>query len=243
MSNVLLKSVPPKNINAQLVELLGHRIIQGHYKVGQQLPVEAALCEEFGVSRPIMREATKILSAKGLLASRPRVGTIVRPRNNWNMLDSDVLAWVTESLAPVEFLDMLFEARLSIEPSAAALAAQKATSEDLAAIKSALDDMAQSTCMEATIEPDIRFHQAIMDATHNDVIRYVGHTLHNALTISISLTNWHPDIHAKSLPRHHAVYAAIAKKLPGEAAAAASELLVESRLDFDAKKEPENPHS
>ena len=86
------------------------------------------------------------------------------------------------------------------------------------------------------MEPDIRFHQAVLDATHNDVIRYIGHTLHNALAISIRLTNWHEDIHASSLLRHQAVYLAIAKKDGQAAAKAAQELLRESRKDFDAKK-------
>lgn len=229
----------PKNLNAQTVDRLGQRIVRGHYKEGQQLPIEPELCIEFGVSRPIVREATKILIAKGLLNSKPKVGTVVQNRNRWNLLDPDVLNWVTQSLPASEFLNMLFEARMAIEPSAAALAAEKATPDDIARIASAYADMASAPSIAESIEPDIRFHQAILDATHNDVIRYIGHTLHNALAISISLTSWHEEIHALSLPRHEAVYLAIAEKNPQKADRAVRKLLADSRRDFDKKTSPQ----
>lgn len=230
-----IRQFQPKNLNAQTVERLGQRIVQGHYKEGQQLPIEPELCAEFGVSRPIVREATKILIAKGLLNSKPKVGTVVQSKDRWNLLDPDVLNWVTQSLPAHTFLDMLFEARMAIEPSAAALAAEKATAEDINRIAMAYKDMAAAPTITDSIEPDVRFHQAILDATHNDVIRYIGHTLHNALAISISLTSWHEEIHALSLPRHEAVYKAIAAKNPAKADKAVRTLLMDSRKDFDKK--------
>jgi len=233
---MLLKISQPKNLNAQLVDVIGQRIVQGHYKEGEQLPVEADLCAEFGVSRPIMREATKILSAKGLLTSRPRVGTVVKDRLHWNLLDSEVLTWVTKSLPAAQYLDMMFEARMAIEPCAAELAARNASESDIEVIRGAYEDMAAAPTISASLEPDIRFHQAIMDATHNDVIRYIGRTLHNALAISIRLTSWHSDIHAASLPRHEAIYVAIAERDADAAVLATKLLLRESRKDFDAKE-------
>lgn len=231
-----IRQFQPKNLNAQTVERLGQRIVQGHYKAGQQLPIEPDLCIEFGVSRPIVREATKILIAKGLLNSKPKVGTVVQSKDRWNLLDPDVLNWVTQSLPANEFLDMLFEARMAIEPAAASLAAEKATESDIERIATAYEDMASATTIEESIEPDVRFHQAILDATHNDVIRYIGHTLHNALAISISLTSWHKEIHALSLPRHEAVYRAIAARNAAKAEKAVRTLLSDSRKDFDKKQ-------
>lgn len=229
------RQIQPKNLNAQTVEVLGQRIVEGHYKVGQQLPIEPELCAEFGVSRPIVREATKILIAKGLLRSKSKVGTIVQSKDSWNLLDADVLNWVTQTLPANEFLDMLFEARMAIEPCAAALAAQKATDDDIHKIAGAYNDMKAAPTIADSIDPDVRFHQAILDATHNDVIRYIGHTLHNALAISISLTSWHNDIHETSLARHEAVYKAIAAKKPAMAEKAVQKLLLDSRKDFDKK--------
>lgn len=237
---MLYKNFQPKNLNAQTVEMLGQRIVQGFYKQGQQLPVEPDLCVEFGVSRPIVREATKTLIAKGLLTSKPKIGTVVQHKGNWNLMDRDVLTWVTKSLPPEAFLDMLFEARLAIEPTAAEIAAVKATHEDVDNIRRAYEDMARAPSVADSIEPDVRFHQAIMDATHNDVIRYIGHTLHNALAISISLTSWHEEIHELSLPRHEAIYLAIAARNPTHAGAAARTLLQDSRRDFGRRMD-KNP--
>jgi DNA-binding FadR family transcriptional regulator len=183
-----------------------------------------------------MREATKILSAKGLLASRPRIGTLVRERMHWNLLDTQVLAWITVSMQPEAYLDMMFEARLAIEPRSSAIAAEKATKEDIRRIKQAYTDMAAATNLSESLEPDIRFHQAIMDATHNDIIRYMGHTLHSTLAVSIQLTSWHPDIHYAALPRHEAIYLAIAARDPQAALEATRTLLLESRQDFDGRK-------
>ncbi len=232
---MLTKTFQPKNLNAQMVSLLGQRIVQGHYQEGEQLPVEADLCTEFSISRPILREATKILISKGLLSSRPRVGTIVKPRSQWNLLDSDVLSWVTESLPAEQFLDILFEARMAIEPSAAELAARKASDEDIEKIRLAYEGMASAKTVEESLEPDIRFHQAIMSATQNEVISYIGQTLHNALALSFSLTSWHEDLLKQTLPRHKAVFDAIVAHDPQAAGEAARALLLDSRKDFDAE--------
>lgn len=225
-----------KNLNAQLVDAMGQRIVAGHYEEGEQLPVEAQLCEEFGISRSILREATKILSAKGMLISRPRIGTLVRERIHWNILDSEVLAWITQSMQPEAYLDMMFEARMAFEPRSSAIAAEKATREDIKRIKQAYDEMATATTLAESLAPDIKFHRAIMDATHNDIIRYMGHTLHSTLAVSIQLTSWHPDIIRASLPRHEAIYLAIARRDPQAALEATRSLLQQSRADFDAAK-------
>lgn len=232
---MLNKSTHPKNLNAQVVELIGQRIVSGFYKSGEQLPIEADLCGEIGVSRPNLREAVKILASKGLLTARTRVGTTVNDRDSWNLLDKDVLAWVTETLPEEAFLDIMFEARMALEPAATELAAKKATDEDIAKIAQAYEDMAAAPTPEASIEPDVRFHQAILDATKNDIIRFIGQTLHNALAISFSLTSWHQEILLTTLKRHHAVYKAIALRSPEKAREAAQQLLIESRKDFDAK--------
>jgi len=118
------RSRQPKNINAQIVDVIGRRIIAGEYDVGEKLPIEAQLCDEFGVSRPVLREAIKILMAKGLVVSKARVGTLVTSKNGWNILDPYVLNWVIELMPESRFLDMLFEVRLGIEPIASELAAE-----------------------------------------------------------------------------------------------------------------------
>ncbi|HEX5057392.1 MAG TPA: FadR/GntR family transcriptional regulator [Gammaproteobacteria bacterium] len=223
-----------KNLNGQIAERLGSEIVSGAIPEGSRLPVEAELCERFGVSRPVIREVTKTLASKGLITARPRVGTAVRPRRYWNLLDPEVLGWLIRALPESRFLDMLFEVRMAIEPSAAALAAVNATEQDIAEIAAAYREMALARTPEELLKPDVRFHQCIMVATHNELMSYIGNTLHAALSASIRLTSRHPNTHELSLPRHEAVYKAIAKRDTGAARVAVENLLRESRKDFDA---------
>lgn len=224
----------PKNINAQLVDTIGRRIIAGDYGEGERLPIEANLCEEFGVSRPVLREAIKILMAKGLVVSRARVGTVVTPRSNWNMLDSYVLNWIIEVIPEDRFLDMLFEVRLGIEPMASQLAAANGSDTAIRKIGDAYESMKNAKTTAELAEPDLRFHQAIFDATANPMLSFIGSTLHAALAFSIELTSQHPDTYALSLPRHKAVYKAIAQRKPEAARSATISLLKNSREDFEA---------
>lgn len=226
-----------KNLNGQIVEQLGREIVSGDIAESGRLPVEAELCERFGVSRPVIREVTKALASKGLVVSKPRVGTIVRSRRHWNLLDPEVLDWLIQALPESRFLDMLFEVRLAIEPNAAALAAVNATEADIVEIAGAYRQMAAASTREELLEPDIRFHQSIMDATHNELMSYIGNTLHAALSASIRLTSRHPNTHELSLPRHEAVYKAIAKGDARAAGTAMESLLRESRKDFEALTE------
>lgn len=223
-----------KNLNGQIAEQLGREIVAGTVAEGAKMPIEADLCERFNVSRPVIREVTKTLASKGLVTSRPRVGTVVRPRPHWNLLDPEVLDWLIRALPEGRFLDMLFEVRLAIEPAAAALAATNASEADIEAIGEAYRAMAAAQTREALLDPDIRFHQGVMDATHNELMSYIGNTLHGALAASIRLTSRHPDTYELSLPRHEAVYEAIAERDAVEARAAAETLLRESRKDFEA---------
>jgi len=80
-------------VGARLLDELGRRILSGQYPPGAPLPTELQLCAEFGVSRTAMREATKMLAAKGLVVARKRAGTLVQDADNWNRLDPDVLAF------------------------------------------------------------------------------------------------------------------------------------------------------
>lgn len=184
-------------------------IVSGKVQPGQRLPAETDLCERYGVSRPVLREATRVLVAKGLVVSKPRVGSVVRPREDWHMLDPDVLYWTLSSVPEGEFFRSLLTVRRVIEPAAAALAATAATSEDLARIASAYERMAHAPTASALLEPDLDFHRAIMAATHNDLLAHIGNMLSLALSESIKLTSRHPDTHALSLPRHKAILTAI----------------------------------
>lgn len=225
-------SLKPRNLTEQLVETLGRRIVSGDYPVGGRLPSEQYFGAEFDVSRPILREVTKVLMAKGLVESRSRVGTIVRTRESWSMLDPDVLRWTIETLPERAFIDFLFDTRMVYEPGAAALAAKNADEEDLERIRAAYEAMEDAGAATELLDPDLEFHLAIVDATKNPFLAHIGRTLHNALRFSIELTSRHPETHDLSLPRHKAVCDAILKRDSARAARAMQVLLEESRVDF-----------
>ena len=201
-----------KSMHGRIVQELGMQIVSGAIAPGQRLPTEPTLCETYGVSRPVLREATRVLVAKGLVVSKPRVGSVVRPREEWHMLEPDVLVWTISHLPEGEFFRSLMTVRQVIEPAAAALAAIAATDEDIARIGAAYERMEAAKTAADLLEPDLEFHRAIMSATHNDMLAYIGNMLSLALTESIKLTSRHPNTHALSLPRHKAIFVAIANR-------------------------------
>jgi DNA-binding FadR family transcriptional regulator len=222
-----------KSLHGRIVQELGMDIVSGRVQPGQRLPAEAELCERYGVSRPVLREATRVLVAKGLVISKPRVGSVVKPRAQWHMLDPDVLFWTLSTIPEGEFFHSLMTVRRIIEPAAAALAATAATPEDLDQIAAAYDRMEHASTAAALLEPDLEFHRAIMAATHNDMLAYIGNMLSLALSESIKLTSRHPDTHALSLPRHKAILTAIQSRDPLGARHASLVQLENARADAE----------
>ncbi|TIU28724.1 MAG: FadR family transcriptional regulator, partial [Mesorhizobium sp.] len=89
--------IPGASVHTSLASEIGLRIVRGDYPPGTILPNEAKWSETFDVSRSAVREAIKMLMAKSLLASRPKIGSWVEPKERWNLLDRDVLAWYATS--------------------------------------------------------------------------------------------------------------------------------------------------
>src|SRR5579885_923233 len=124
-----------------LAQDIGARILKGEFAPGSLLPKEAEWSRSFGVSRTAVREAIKMLMAKGLIVSRPKIGSRVQPRNSWNLLDRDVLAWYCAAAERQHFLASMHQVREILEPEAAALAATNHTAEQLRSIEAALVGM------------------------------------------------------------------------------------------------------
>lgn len=201
-----------KSLHPRIVLELGMQIVGGAFAPGERLPAEPSLCDAYGASRPVLREAMRVLAAKGLVSSKPRVGSVVRAREDWHMLDPDVLYWTANSLPEGEFFRSLLPVRQIIEPAAAALAAISATDDDLARLATAYERMEEAQSAAELLEPDLEFHRAIMAATHNDMLAYIGNMLSLALQESIRFTSRHPDTQALSLPRHKAILTAISHR-------------------------------
>ncbi len=223
---------PRQSRHAHIVSDLGMRIVTGALQPGTRLPAEATLLADYGVSRPVLREAVRVLVAKGLVLSRQRAGATVRPRNEWHLLDPDVLYWLIQSLPQGEFVETLLTVRRIFEPAAAAIAARTATPETLQGIAAAYAGMEAARTPEDLLEPDLAFHRRIAEATDNDLLAYIGNMLSLALRESIKLSSLHPNTHELSLPRHKAILTALLARDPLAAHQASLVQLTETRDDL-----------
>jgi GntR family galactonate operon transcriptional repressor len=222
-----------RNLFAHVAETLGSRIVRGDLKPGEPFPNEADLGREFGASRSVIREAVKSLAAKGLLESRTRTGIRVLPPGQWNLLDLDVLGWRYAAMAPHAFFRELFEIRRVIEPEASALAAERATPEDIIAIEEAYAVMARIEVNNTTDEAilaDLDFHRAILAAAHNDLLLQMGKLIGVGLLVSYRLSM---DQYTLFVSRHLDVLNAIKKRRPETARKMMERLLGETRGYLD----------
>ena len=199
-----------RGLHRDVVDALGLRIVRGDLKPGETIPNEADLSRELEVSRTVLREAVKVLASKGLVEVRPRTGTRVLPRTHWELIDPDVLHWQFVNGSTEDLLREISEVRLAIEPAAAGLAAVKRNSEDLhelhrlsRAMTAALGDPAKY------VEADIRFHSAILQATHNLLLFKLAATVREALVASRLVTVQVAGGPRTAAPAHAAVVKAI----------------------------------
>jgi DNA-binding FadR family transcriptional regulator len=178
------------NITVELLNRLGQEIVAGRIGVSDIFPNEGALSSELQISRTAVREAIKMLTAKGLVGSRPRRGIEVRPVSDWNLLDSDVLRWLRGSPPDRKIVIELLELRLGFEPEAASLAARHADHAQLARIEEAYGFMRESAeGRYDPVEADCRFHEAIIVATGNRFYQPLGALARTALSLTAPITN------------------------------------------------------
>jgi DNA-binding FadR family transcriptional regulator len=159
----LLTAIPAAGLHGQIVHAIGRRIVNGAIRPGELLPADSHL----RASRTVVREAIKVLAAKGLVESRPRRERACAPPESWNLLDPDVLAWQQEGTPQPVFLRKLTEVRLIVEPAAAELAARRVRAAELPTLRGRLPEMkaalaAQPADYEAFDQADIVFHRAIL---------------------------------------------------------------------------------
>ena len=206
-------SLQRQNLSGQVVHQIGLSIMRHDFKPGDTLSSEPELSLQFNVSRPVMREALKILSAKGLIESRPKTGTKVRPRADWNILDPDVIGWLYEVGPDRSFLDALCEVRLMFEPAAARLAAARAAEEEINTIEECYRRMEEGVnAPETYIPADLAFHAAICAAAHNEMLQKITETLTTSLHMSRVVTSRLPGANLAAMPLHWSVAEAIRKR-------------------------------
>ena len=174
----------------QMARALGTEILRGVYPPGANLPPEPELLARFQVSRTVLREVSKTLSAKGLVVAKTRVGTRVLDPVHWNYFDADLLSWKVSLGLDHAFRQSLTEIRRAIEPPAAALAAARRTGADVAELRRCLTLMAQKThTRQSFAEADLDFHLAIGAASGNPLMRSIAAVIEAALLAAFQLSS------------------------------------------------------
>jgi DNA-binding FadR family transcriptional regulator len=213
-------------VHIQIADAIGSSIVRGHRAVGSLLPKEKDSRADFGASRTSYREAVRMLVAKGLVESRPKVGTHVTHRRRWQVLDPDVLRWALHSDPSLTFIQELFELRGILEPHAAELAARRRSMELLALMGHALEEMARHGL--ATAEgraADQRFHEEILVATGNHALMTLSASICAAIHWTTVLKYRSAAAPRDAIPDHRKLYAAIVDSDADRAAEAAKELI------------------
>ena len=229
----------PLRLHGAIARDIGVLIVSGQFRPGHVLDGEVEASSRRRVSRTAYREAVRILAAKGLVNSRPRVGTRVSALEQWHLLDPDVLSWAFSGEPEPEVLHGLFELRTIVEPAAAALAAARRSPKHLDLMRQALDDMTRHTLhIEAGRIADKEFHAALLAATGNPFVV----SLTNGVTAAVNaLTEFKQRIaplKRDPVPDHERVYEAIAEKDAEGARAAMSELIRLAIMDTPVRKRP-----
>jgi DNA-binding FadR family transcriptional regulator len=215
------RSEKASNHTTFVVEQLGRAIVAGEYPADTMIPLDPDICEMFGVSRTVVREAKKTLIAKGLIQSKAKVGTHVRASNEWNMFDEDVLLWHASLKNPASFYEDLYEIRLIFEPAAAAKAADMANSVDCARLTELCDEMANAQDRASFAIADYEFHKQVLKLSSNRFLQSLGDMVQTAL-YSMFMTEAKDDFPGNKLEvatKHRQIAVAIAT---GEAVAARS---------------------
>lgn len=182
MFHAVISGESARTSHAQVVNELGREIIGGRFPVGSILPGDPDLASRFQVSRTVLREAMKTLTAKGLVVPRARIGTRVTPRHQWNLFDRDVLAWHFHGDINLDFLLHLSEMRLAFEPHAAGLAARNATEAQIERMTDFALTMADTGhTAESFAAADVSFHLTVAEASANPFMRTVGGLIEAAL--------------------------------------------------------------
>ncbi|MEU0556152.1 FadR/GntR family transcriptional regulator [Dactylosporangium maewongense] len=206
MSGAEFAKVERTSAAAGAVRTIQQMIVDGRLAPGQRLPPERELSELLGISRPTLRETIRALVGLNILESRHGAGTFVAGLSTAALLEPMRFVMALNERTVEE----LFEARLLLEPALAALAAQRATGEQVAAMRAAI-------LGEDQVEADVRLHRLIAGASGNALLAAMLESLSGLGRSSRSMTSGRPGVHERTAGDHEAIVAAVEARDPDAA--------------------------
>ncbi|OCH17373.1 GntR family transcriptional regulator [Aliivibrio sp. 1S165] len=220
-----------RSLHVQVAREIARGILSGKLPQGSIIPGEMALCEQFGVSRTALREAVKLLTSKGLLESRPKIGTRVVDRAYWNFLDPQLIEWMDGLTDVDQFCFQFLGLRRAIEPEACALAATFATAEQRIELSSIFQKMVEVSEAEEFVQEDwtsidTKFHSLIFNATGNDFYLPFGNIL---TTMFVNFIVHSSEEGSTCINEHRQIYEAIMAGNSDKARQASANHLQESK--------------
>ncbi|TCN73459.1 GntR family transcriptional regulator [Vibrio crassostreae] len=200
-----------RSLHVQVAREIARGILSGDLPQGSIIPGEMALCEQFGISRTALREAVKLLTSKGLLESRPKIGTRVVDRAFWNFLDPQLIEWMDGLTDTDQFCHQFLGLRRAIEPEACALAATFATADQRIELSEIFQEMVEISSEETLdkerwLDVDTKFHSLIFNATGNDFYLPFGNIL---TTMFVNFIVHSSEEGSTCINEHRAIYEAI----------------------------------
>lgn len=217
----------PRKLPEQIADKLREMIIQEEMKTGSKLPAEAELMARFGVSRSTVREAVKILQTEHIVDIRQGQGTFLCAMPG--LADDPLGLRFTDQ---EELIAQLLETRLLVEPSVAALAAQRRQDRHLQEMKTLLDRMDNAYLHGENYTPyDAQFHSVIADCTGNDVIKRLLPTIHESIRAGYQHTRRVEGSYQRASQCHLEMYHAIAERDSDRARLAAQRHMVQTMHD------------
>jgi DNA-binding FadR family transcriptional regulator len=232
-----LAPAPRRRVQKEILVTIARAIAAGRYPAGRPLPRESDLRAQFGVSRTVIREALKVLESKALVQGRPRIGTLVRRKTEWNILDPDLVAWIGSEAIDFGFLQSLLEARKVVEPAVAELAAERASAQDVADLDAQFRLMVAALPhdLPAFAEADVAFHTILFKASKNPVFAQLSGVIHWAMK-KLFETESAAAVSEEALGLHHDVIEALRLRDKVAARRAAEGILLGATRDLAAAR-------
>lgn len=228
-----------QNITSHIVEVLGRRIVSGKIAPETAVLFEQDLIDEFGASRNAVREAVKTLAGKNLVVSARKKGTSVRPAEDWNLLDPQVIDWmIQETSTNEDLIAALSELRQIIEPEAALLAAKRADSTQVLRLFECYEQMvACADNAELSVHWDAEFHKVLLEASGNPLLRSLAKAIERLLRSNFSLFTHANEGFIRNITDHLWIAEAIRDRNPTLARDLSAALLQKNESDIRELKQ------
>ena len=191
-------------VTAKLISQIKGMIADGSISPGMKFPPERQLAKKFGVNRASVRQVLKVMEMMGVLTQRVGDGTYLS--NSAELILNEPLDFLVliDDLSHHE----LFETRLIVEPELAARAAERATVEDIAALRVAIAAMQNSKTNKARLDADMAFHDAVFRASGNRICHLLFKRIHSTVLNSMSKLSSRVSVE-RPLMYHRKIYDAI----------------------------------